>query len=51
MVVPDIDLSNISDEEFLIYRAKELKLSSASKSWLITAQVLYPNNFSVQVSK
>uniref|UniRef100_A0A6A7FWI1 Integrator complex subunit 10 n=2 Tax=Hirondellea gigas TaxID=1518452 RepID=A0A6A7FWI1_9CRUS len=50
MVVPDIELSNLADEEYLIYRAKELRLasSSASKSWLITAQVLYPNNFAVQ---
>lgn len=52
MLVPDIELSNVSDEEFLIYRAKELQTASsnASKSWLITAQVLYPNNFCVQVS-
>ncbi|KAF2349543.1 Ninjurin [Trinorchestia longiramus] len=49
-MVPDIDLANISDEEFLIYRAKEFQTSdpSASKAWLITAQVLYPSTFKIQ---
>ena len=50
-MVPDSELSYLSDEEFLLYRAQELAESSpcASKSWLITAQVLYPKNFRVQV--
>lgn len=48
----DIDVySNVSDEEYLVLRAKDaLKSSSAAaKSWMITAKTLYPNNFGVQV--
>lgn len=47
------DLKNVSDEEYVIQRAKRaLKLDPiAAKAWMITAKTLYPNNFSVQVIK
>ncbi|XP_018010245.1 integrator complex subunit 10 [Hyalella azteca] len=49
-MVPDIELVHLTDEEFLIHRAKEFQASdqSASKAWLITAQVLYPSTFKIQ---
>ncbi|XP_067014792.1 integrator complex subunit 10 [Anabrus simplex] len=40
----------VSDEEYLVSRAKEcLKLDPyAAKSWMITAKMLFPNNFGIQ---
>lgn len=45
------DTNTISDEEYLVLRAKEaLKTDAfAAKAWMITAKTLFPNNFAVQV--
>lgn len=43
--------ANVSDEEYLVLRAKDAlkKDAMAAKAWMITAKTLYPNNFGVQV--
>lgn len=43
--------SNVSDEEYLVLRAKNAlkKDAMSAKAWMITAKTLYPNNFGVQV--
>lgn len=48
----EVDVLNISDEEYVIQRAKNsLKHDPlAAKAWMITAKTLYPNNFGVQVN-
>ncbi|CAH1104355.1 unnamed protein product [Psylliodes chrysocephalus] len=45
----EIDLE-ISDEEYVIQRAKESFKNNpaAAKAWMITAKIMYPNNFGVQ---
>jgi integrator complex subunit 10 len=45
------DTNTISDEEYLVLRAKDAFKSdaSAAKAWMITAKTLFPNNFAVQV--
>ena len=45
------DTNTISDEEYLVLRAKDaLKTDAfAAKAWMITAKTLFPNNFAVQV--
>jgi hypothetical protein len=45
------DTSAISDEEYLVLRAKDALKSDpyAAKAWMITAKTLFPNNFAVQV--
>ena len=49
---PDNELNHLSDEEYLLYRAKEEQNRDpcAAKAWLITAQTLLPKNFGIQVS-
>ncbi|CAL4087217.1 unnamed protein product, partial [Meganyctiphanes norvegica] len=44
------ELGRLSDEEYLIFRAKEEqnKDPCAAKCWLITAQALFPKNFGIQ---
>lgn len=44
------DTNTISDEEYLVLRAKDaLKTDAfAAKAWMITAKTLFPNNFAVQ---
>ena len=52
MVVPDpeTELSHLSDEDYLVARSKLLRQSdpAASKSFMITAKLMFPNNFSIQ---
>jgi integrator complex subunit 10 len=45
------DATTISDEEYLVLRAKDaLKTDAfAAKAWMVTAKTLFPNNFAVQV--
>jgi integrator complex subunit 10 len=45
------DMSAVSDEEYLVLRAKDALKSDpyAAKAWMITAKTLFPNNFAVQV--
>jgi integrator complex subunit 10 len=45
------DVSAVSDEEYLVLRAKDALKSDpyAAKAWMITAKTLFPNNFAVQV--
>ncbi|XP_057658479.1 integrator complex subunit 10 [Diorhabda carinulata] len=45
----EIDLE-ISDEEYVIQRAKESFKNNPSiaKGWMLTAKIMYPNNFGVQ---
>lgn len=45
------DTNTISDEEYLVLRAKDaLKTDAfAAKAWMLTAKTLFPNNFAVQV--
>lgn len=45
------DTNTISDEEYLVLRAKDALKSDAfaAKAWMITAKTLFPNNFAVQV--
>jgi integrator complex subunit 10 len=45
------DTSTISDEEYLVLRAKDALKSDpyAAKAWMLTAKTLFPNNFAVQV--
>lgn len=38
------------DEKYLLAKAKEGKDPSEAKAWIITAKLLYPRNFYVQVS-
>jgi integrator complex subunit 10 len=47
------DMSAVSDEEYLVLRAKDALKSDpyTAKAWMITAKTLFPNNFSVQVRK
>lgn len=50
----DVDInetSNLSNEGYLVLRAKNaLKYDSyEAKSWMLTAQTLFPHNFGVQV--
>lgn len=48
----EVDIySNVSDEEYLVLRAKNAlkKDAMTAKAWMITAKTLYPNNFGVQV--
>ncbi|KAK4313099.1 hypothetical protein Pmani_015525 [Petrolisthes manimaculis] len=49
-MAPDEDLSQLTDEEYLIHRAKEQQLVDpcAAKCWMITAQALFPKNFGIQ---
>lgn len=53
IMAPDGDLSHLSDEEYLIFRAKEQQKQDpcAAKCWMITAQALFPKNFGIQVSE
>ena len=48
---PEEESSQLTDEEYLIYRAKESqnKDPCAAKCWMITAQALFPKNFGIQV--
>lgn len=48
----DSELEHLKDEDYLIFRAKEEQLNNpfAAKSWLITAQTIFPQNFGIQVS-
>lgn len=50
-ITPDTELEHLKDEEYLIFRAKEEQVLNpfAAKSWLITAQIIYPQNFGIQV--
>lgn len=50
-MAPDEDLGQLTDEEYLIHRAKEQQLVDpcAAKCWMITAQALFPKNFGIQV--
>jgi hypothetical protein len=45
------DTNTISDEDYLVLRAKDALRSDAfaAKAWMITAKTLFPNNFAVQV--
>lgn len=45
------DSQNISDEDYLVVRAKQAFSTDpfSAKAWMITAKTLYPNNFAVQV--
>jgi integrator complex subunit 10 len=45
------DFSGISDEDYLVLRAKNCLKSDpfAAKAWMITAKTLFPDNFAVQV--
>jgi integrator complex subunit 10 len=45
------DSSTISDEDYLVLRAKDSLKSDpfAAKAWMITAKTLFPDNFAVQV--
>jgi integrator complex subunit 10 len=45
------DMNAVSDEEYLVLRAKDALKSDpyAAKAWMITAKTLFPNNFAVQV--
>ncbi|XP_064098835.1 LOW QUALITY PROTEIN: integrator complex subunit 10-like [Macrobrachium nipponense] len=47
---PEEDALQTTDEEYLIYKAKEAqgKDPCAAKCWMITAQVLFPKNFGIQ---
>ncbi|RXG67746.1 Integrator complex subunit 10 [Armadillidium vulgare] len=49
-ITPDTELEHLKDEEYLIFRAKEEQVLNpfAAKSWLITAQIIYPQNFGIQ---
>lgn len=44
-------LTDISDEEYLVLRAKETADNDPfqSKAWTLTAKTLFPQNFDVQV--
>ncbi|XP_069684038.1 integrator complex subunit 10 isoform X2 [Periplaneta americana] len=44
------DTNTVSDEEYLVLRAKDALKSDpfAAKAWMITAKTLFPNNFAVQ---
>ena len=46
-----VDENRLTDEEYVIYRAKisQKNYPSSSKAWSITAKTLFPRNFSVQV--
>jgi hypothetical protein len=49
---PVVNTDAMSNEQYLIYQAKlALKQGDpyASKSWMITARTMFPDNFSVQV--
>ncbi len=49
-ILPRADTSGISDEEYLVLRAKETdKNPYRSKAWTLTARTLFPQNFGVQV--
>ncbi|XP_050709620.1 integrator complex subunit 10-like [Eriocheir sinensis] len=49
-MTPDRELSHLTDEEYLIHRAKERQTLDpcAAKCWMITAQALFPKNFGIQ---
>ncbi|XP_063852733.1 integrator complex subunit 10-like [Scylla paramamosain] len=49
-MTPDKELSHLTDEEYLIHRAKERHATDpcAAKCWMITAQALFPKNFGIQ---
>ena len=51
MEVDDDSTANLIDEEYLVLKAKNaLKYDPyEAKSWLLTAQTLFPHNFGVQV--
>lgn len=50
--IADNKTCEISDEEYLVLRAKETsdKNPYQSKAWTLTARTLFPQNFDVQVS-
>lgn len=50
-LTPDSELEHLRDEEYLLFRAKERQSldPNESKSWLITAQTIYPKDFGIQV--
>ncbi|XP_068235665.1 integrator complex subunit 10 [Palaemon carinicauda] len=47
---PEEETLQMTDEEYLIYRAKEAQSKDpcAAKCWMITAQALFPKNFGIQ---
>lgn len=53
MEIDDTENENISNEEYLVLRAKNaLKYDPyEAKAWMLTAQTLFPHNFGVQVVK
>lgn len=48
--MPSLHNQDLSDEEYIIMKAKEVQNSDpfAAKAWMLTAQTLYPTNFTVQ---
>lgn len=44
------NLENLSDEDYVLQRAKNLLLTDpiTAKAWMVTAKTLYPTHFSVQ---
>lgn len=47
----DADLNDLSDEDYLVQKAKETLASNPyqSKAWTLTARTLFPQNFDIQV--
>ncbi|XP_059089284.1 integrator complex subunit 10-like [Tigriopus californicus] len=44
------DLSHLNDVDYLVSRSKELRVKDPdrSKSWMLTAQMMFPKNFAIQ---
>ena len=47
------DCKELSDEEYLVRKAKETAFTDVyrSKAWTLTAKTLFPQNFDIQVSE
>lgn len=45
------DLNDLSDEDYLVQKAKETLATNPyqSKAWTLTARTLFPQNFDIQV--
>lgn len=48
--MPSLHNQDLSDEEYIIMKAKEVQNTDpfAAKAWMLTAQTLYPTNFTIQ---
>ena len=48
--IGDEQFSNMTDQDFLVHRARTMRSEDpyCSKSWMLTAKSLFPDNFSIQ---